>query len=474
MLRWAALLAPRIDIASLVRVTGLDANRVGEILENAERLAMLLPVDRGFRFSHDLVARSIYRDIAPARRKVMHGRVAEILEQDAAVDLDRAADLAHHASLSGDPALAARAMVLGGRLCLRFFANEDAFSLASRGLKWVEQLSDAERVCLTIDLRDVALAAAPLDDWESAAKEYVALAEEALDYGALSHARLGYHMASYVRWMHGQWSHAREETLQAERATRGGSEEDHIIGMAETAKCLAMLERDLSQADAMLMEVQALAARKRVSHHAIPAALGMLRFHRNELGEAEESFLEARTLCKSAGERVDEFQANEYLVMIDLERGRLDSALARCSALIEIGDKLREGSEAPFARSLRGLCRYAIDHDDTELETALEELRVVDAKHRLAYALTRAASLDVERGQIDRAIERAREALGCAEALGRATDIVLAHVALAEAHEAAGDRDAAARHRDAIARVDTASVAIWARDRARTLASAAG
>ena len=34
----------------------------------------------------------------------MHDRVAESLEQDAAVDLDRAADLAHHASLSGDPA----------------------------------------------------------------------------------------------------------------------------------------------------------------------------------------------------------------------------------------------------------------------------------------------------------------------------------------------------------------------------------
>ncbi|HEY5657184.1 MAG TPA: AAA family ATPase, partial [Myxococcota bacterium] len=453
VLRWAALLAPQIDVASLVRVTGLEASRVGEILESAERLAMLLPVDRGFRFSHDLIARSVYRDIAPARRKVMHGRVAEILLDDAAVDLDRAADLAHHASLSGDPALASRAMVLAGRLCLRFFANDDAHSLASRGLKWAEQLPDSERVRLTLELRDIALAAAPLDDWESAAKEYVALAEQALDLGALSHARLGYHMASYVRWMHGQWSHARQETLQAERVTRGGSEEDHIIGMAETAKCLAMLERDLSQADAMLMEAKALATRKRVSHHAIAAAQGMLRFHRNELAEAEEAFLEARALCKSAGERVDEFQANEYLVMIDLERGQLDSALARCAALVEIGDKLREGSEAPFARALQGICRYAIDDDDAGLEPALEDLRAVDAKHRLAYALTRAALLDIERGRPDRAIQRAREALGCAQALERATDILLAHVALAEAHEAAGERAAAKRHREAIAGV---------------------
>jgi hypothetical protein len=474
VLRWAAVLAPRIDVASLVRVTGLDSSRVGEVLESAERLALLLPVERGFRFSHDLVARSIYTDISPTRRKVMHGRVAELLEQDAAVDRSRAADLAHHASLSGDPGLAARAMVSAGRLCLRFFANEDALALANRGLRLVDQLPDSERVCLTIDLRDIAMAAAPLDDWESSAKEYVALAEQALDHGALPHARLGYQMASYVRWIRGQWTDARKETLQAERVVRGGSEEDHIVGMAETAKCLAMLERDLSQADAMLMEVQALAARKRMNHHAIPAALGMLRFHRNELSEAEELFQEARTLCKSAGERVDEFQANEYLVMIDLERGQLDSALSRSTSLMEIGEKLREGSEAPFARALQGLCHYAMEDRGSALEAAIEDLRVADAKHRLAYVLTRAAFVDVERGRTDQALARAGEALRCAEALERATDMLLAHVAMAEAHRAAGDVHSCAPHVEAIARLDGASVARWARDRARELGAEGG
>lgn len=464
--RWAALLAPRIDVPALVRLSGLDANRVGEILESAERQALLLPVERGgFRFPHDLIGRSVYNDIAPARRTVMHARVAEMLEQDAAVDLDRAADLAHHASLSSDPALAARAMVFAGRLCLRFFANDDALSLASRGLRWADQLPDAERVRLTIDLRDVSLTAAPVEDWETAAKEYVALAEQALDHGALAHARLGYHMASYLRWMHGHWSHARDVTLQAERVTRGGSEEEHIVGMAETARCLAMLERDLTQADAMIMEAQALASRQRMTHHAIPAARGMLHFHRDELAAAEEAFLEARTLCKSAGERVDEFQAIEYLVMIDLERGQLEPALERCATLIEIGERIREGSEAPFARALQGLCHYALDHDDAGLDAAVAELRAVDAKHRLACVLTRAALLDVERERFDRAIERAEEALGCAEALERATDIVLARLALANACRGAGDDDAAARHREAIARIDPATVARWALDR---------
>jgi DNA-binding SARP family transcriptional activator len=254
VLSWAALLSPRIDVGSLARVTGLDSNRIGEILEMAEGQAMLRPSERGFRFAHDLVARSVYAEISPARRAVMHRRVAELLEEETALDLGYAADLAHHALQSGEPGLAARAMVSAGRLCLRFFANDDALALAGQGLQLAGQLTGAERICLRLDLFDIMLSAAPVLDWETAAAEYVALAEQALDHGELAHARLGYHMASTVRWLNGHWAGAREETLQAERVTRSGTEEDHIVGLAETAKCLVMLERDLSQADAMLME----------------------------------------------------------------------------------------------------------------------------------------------------------------------------------------------------------------------------
>src|SRR5690606_21778743 len=326
-----------------------------------------------------------------ARRRTMHRRVAELLEQDTALDLARAADLAHHASQSGDAGLCARAMVSAGKLCLRFFANDEALSLARKGLAWADQLAAAERVCLTLELREIMLAAAPVEDWEAAASEYAALAEQALDHGAMAHARRGYHMASYVHWQHGHWTGAHEEILQSERVARGGSEEEHIVGLAEAARCLAMLERDLSQADALLMEAQALAARKRLSHCAIPGALGMLRFHENKLDEAARLFKEARTLAKSAGDRLSEFQANEYLAMLELERGCFDAAQGYCALLIELGEKVREGSERPFAHALDGLCHYALTDEAAPLEAALADLRSTDAKHRTAYTLSRAA-----------------------------------------------------------------------------------
>jgi len=256
------------------------------------------------------------------------------------------------------------------------------------------------------------------------------------------------------------------EILQSERVSRGGSGEDHIVGMAEAARCLALLERDLTHADAMLMEAQALAARERVAHHSIPAALGMLRFHESRFDAAEALFEEARALAKSAGDRISEYQSHEHLVMIDIERGDYASARRRCKALSEIGTRLQFGSEGPFARALAAVCDYAINGEAEDLDPALDELRAVDSKHRFAYALTRAAMLDCEHGRYQQAITRAGEALENATALDRATDMLLAHIVLAEAHRALDDVPAFKQHAASIAQFERGRVAEWARLRA--------
>jgi DNA-binding SARP family transcriptional activator len=465
VIRWAALLAPRVDAHTLERVTGLDAARIGRALDVAERHALVQLTDQGFRFAHDLVARYVYADISPVRRRVMHRRVAELLEKDTVPDVRRAPELAHHATQSGDAGLAARAMVSAGRLCLRFFANDDALQLARKGAHFAAQLPDADRVRLTLELREIRLSAASTVDWEKEAAECIALAEAALDHGALAHARLGYHLASYLRWDHGHWAHAREATLQAERVTRHAGDEDQIVGMAETAKCLAMLERDLSHADALLLEASSRASRGRQRVPAIPAALGMLRYYENRLDEAEELFKEARTLYKSAGDRLNEYQANEYLAMVEIERGRFDAARTRCTAMLELAEKLRDGSEGPFARAMDALCRYA-SHDEDALAEPLEALRVVDAKHALAYTLNRAAAIDRARNRHDRAIVRAREALECAEILERASERLMAHTILAQSYDATRKPAHARAQVEAIAAMSAVPVAEWARQQA--------
>ena len=464
VLRWAAVLSPRIDMDRLVELTGLGEEGIGSALEAAERHGMLTGTFEGPSFTHDLVARGVYNNISPVRRQVMHRRIANHLENQSGSHPGLAAELSHHAINSGDPGLGARALATAGQMCLRFFANDEALSLSRRGLELAGGLADPERVCVSLDLHNVRLAAAPLDDWESAAEKYSELAELALDHGHLPHARLGYQMASYVRWAHGQWSGAREESLQAHRIARGGSEEEHIIGLAETARCLAMLERDLSRADAMIMEATGMAARRGFNHIAIAIASGILRYHENRLEDAEEWLKDGRALCKTAGDRMSEYQANEYLVMIDIQRGDYDSALEQCRELVRIGDKLREGSEAPFARSLEGLCRYAIEDDASALDPALDALRAADAKYRLAYAQLRAALLDLERQRYQQAIRRAGESLECARLLERPTEILLSHVVLQQACSATGNTREMQHHQQEIAGLNLSRASTWAQE----------
>ena len=469
LLQWASLLSPQIDIAILERMTDLDASTVEESLEEAENSGILLSTDKGYHFSHDLVTRSIYKALSKSRSKYMHRRIAEFMEHDATVDLELAAELARHASQSGDPALAARSLVLASRLCLRFFANDDALELASRGLEFASKLSGANRVCLILELKEVQLQAAPVEDWESAASEYVALAEQALDYGDLNHARLGYHMASEIRWAHGNWSGAKREILQAERVTRGGSEEIHIVGMAEAARCLLLLEKDLPEADAMLMEVESRAQRNRIESDALPAAQGMLKYYENDLEQAESLLEEARVRTKSHGNRLQEFQANEYLTMIEIEKGDYQAAAIRCKTLLSLGEKLRQGSEGPFAHAIEALCEYALNENDNGIESALQELRDVDAKQRLAYLLNRSSQLDLQAGRIETAVERANEALQNAEILDRASEIIMARMVLVEACQRQHDPTNCRKHVQALLAMPTESGAKWARERAATL-----
>lgn len=471
MLHWAAVLAPYISIGGLLRYTGLDDNGLEQALEEAEKSGFLFPDESGFKFSHNLVTGSIYRSISPTRRRSMHRRIAEMLEADTALDLKLATELARHAAQSGDPLLAARAMLQAGRLCLRFYANDDAFQLAQRGMVFVTELPATERICLTLELKEVQLMAAPVEDWEATVSDFITLAENALDHGALESARLGYQMASSVRWTHGQWSGAKKSIMQAERVSRGGSEEGHIIGMAEAARCLLMLEKDLSDADALLMEASSRAARFRLHSDALAAALGMLRYYENKLDEAEELMDEARTRAKVLGDRMNEFQANEYLSMIAIEKEDFVAAKSRSESLAQIGEKLRQGSEEPFARALIGICEYACSQQEVSIDDALQSLRGLDAKQRLTYALNRAALLDLRFEKWDSATVRANEALKNAEIMERISEIIIARVILADAARSRADETTFQLHLKFLLDLPQDAGAKWARAHASRLIS---
>jgi tetratricopeptide (TPR) repeat protein len=399
-------------------------------------------------FAHHVVREAVYAEVSTPRRRMMHARVARVLADRLGGDDAAAADLAYHAGLAGEPGLAARACVRAGRHCLRVFANADAEAFARRGLRHAEAVPEPARVQCMLELHEVGLGARRPPQAEDAARTIEALAERAFAHGCLEHARLGFHMVSYLRWEGGAWSDAQRSMLRAEQVSRAAGDREHAVGMAEAARCLALLERDLPQAEALLLEAGALSDRLGIEPAVIPDAVGMLRLHAGRLDDAAPLFERALTLARAAADHGDEFRALEHLVMVELQRQQYSRALARCAELGTIGDRLREGSEAPFARTLTALARYALAEPDAlaELERALAALRVADAKHRLAYALTQAARVEVERGTLDLARAHAEEALRVAQQLQRPSETALAHVVLARVATCRGDAAERARH----------------------------
>jgi DNA-binding SARP family transcriptional activator len=458
-LTWASILGPNFSVERLTQVAPLGLEELTQALEVLERHELLVAAANRdascfYRFAHDLVHRAIYTTLSEPRRRLMHLKAARALKGMSAGDEGLtseglAPEVAHHASLAGDGGMAAAACVAAGRRCLRLFANAEAESLARKGLRYAEELTEPERTQRTLELMQVEMLARRPSDPALAIERIEALAERALDYGCLDHARLGYHMLSHLRWERGSWSDAQRDTLRAEFVSRSADETQRVYAMAEASRCLAMLERDLGQAEALVLEANALAQRLAIEPNAIADAIGLLRQHQGEFEEAAAQFRRARDVARRDGDRTSEFLALEHLIVLEIQRGRHREAMALCHGLVALAEKLREGSEAPFGRAVDAVCRLALGDQAMagQFEAAVSDLRAADAKHRLSLALLCAAEIDIGRGQPDRARTHAAEALELVTILERESDMVWAHSMLARL--AGGD--AAARERHAMA-----------------------
>ena len=453
VLRWAAVVGAAFDAESLGRIALLDPERLVDVLEALERFAMIRALPAGHRdagrygFAHDIVRQVVYAELSGARRRLMHQHVVRVLQEQEPAGEARATELAHHAAQAGDADTATRACLRAARDCLRVFAGAEADGLARRGMHYAEQLREPDRVEMLLDLAEVRYGARRPRDPEAVSAEVEGWARLALSLGSMRHARIGFHLAAYLRWEGGNWSDARRHMLRAEEVSRATEGRERATALGEAARCLALLERDLGQAEALALEAEGISAALDAVPSAIPDALGMLRLHEGRLDEAAQRFAQARELCRREQDRLGEFRTLEHLLMLEMQRQRFAEARALADELVEVAARLRDGSEAPYARVLAALVRHTTgDTGAQDLDATLAELRAADAKQRLAWALTRAAEADLTRGDAAAARTRAEEALRLAQLLERPSDVVLARVALGRAAALTGDHAEVARH----------------------------
>ncbi|MCB9933535.1 MAG: AAA family ATPase [Planctomycetes bacterium] len=479
ILRWGAVVGCFAPVDLLAELANQSPEQLVEALEILERYALMqsAPDARtplgAFSFPHEITRRAIYDELSGPRRRLMHLKVAQLLAAREDPDGRIAADVAHHASQAGEFKLAAESCVTAGRRCLRLYAGSEADGFARRGMAFAAKLDDPQRTRLMLELHEVQLGARKPEKLGRTADELQQLAEHALDLGCLEHARLGFHMAAWLRWEGGEWGDAQRQMMRAEVASRDAGPEQRALAMAEAARCLAMLERDLGQAEALLLEANAMARRSGVESAGMLHAAGMLRLHEGKVEEAAGLFERAQSLARARGDRVSEFQVLDHRLLLELERGNTDAALPLAKELLEIGQKLRGGSEAPCAAVMLDVARQAAGQDaQSEFERDVAQLREVDAKQHLLHALIQMAALDVRQARTGQAAARATEALQLAELLQRLTDAAAARLLLLQAAEANGDTRAAKQQVAALGKLPAERLARKVREKVEAVAGA--
>jgi DNA-binding CsgD family transcriptional regulator len=201
VLEVAAVLGRDFQLAVLQPAGGLEADRLLELLEEAEaaRVVSEVPGELGrWRFAHALVREVLYESLPAARRIRLHGRVGEALEAlDVADPQPQLAELAHHfvaAAPGGEVARAVRVTTAAGRRALELLAWEEAAGLFERALTALELAEgpDQHQRCqLLLALGEARMAAS---DMAAARAAYQQAAEVARRIGApeaLARAGLG-------------------------------------------------------------------------------------------------------------------------------------------------------------------------------------------------------------------------------------------------------------------------------------------
>ncbi len=150
-LAFAAVLGHEFDLRELAQASERETDELVESLDAALGARLLREVPGGdarYRFSHDLVRETVYRDLGAARRSLLHLRVADAIERLHGDDPKRLPELARHladAGPAGDPERAVRYLVSAAEQAGRGWATAEAIALYNQALALIPEDDEDRR-----------------------------------------------------------------------------------------------------------------------------------------------------------------------------------------------------------------------------------------------------------------------------------------------------------------------------------------
>ena len=445
LLDWASAFGPVFSLEVLIAAYGVGPGVAGQQLAELERHELIRAVgDAGYAFSHDLVQQAVYSRVSQPRRRLMHTSIARALSLEIDARPQTCSELAYHAGRGGQHELAARASTLAGEHALRVFANREAAEVARRGRLHAARIADqAVRAHFAMALLRVQVLAtsgpqlARLRPSVGVLGEAIAAARA---YRLHAEVAQGCYLLSVVYQEAGSFDAAQQATLQAAQASDRSDALGRARQLANSARCLVELGRDVAHARELVAEARTLADGSGLHEIEVRWCTGLLHHWDGDLDAAVREIDVAIELASEAEDRWRQCKCLAGVAMIELERRRPQQALARAADLRLAASQLGEVADEPLAQAIEALAAQMSGEEAAPVDAAIAQLRAADDKSRLAGVLNLAAAIEVERQRYATAGTLAADALAMAESIGESNESALARATLLAVAVALGDR----------------------------------
>ncbi|MGH3443617.1 MAG: BTAD domain-containing putative transcriptional regulator [Nitriliruptorales bacterium] len=452
----AAVIDHGIDVATLLAVNDLPADRTLAALEALVRSGLLAEDDEAYSFRHEQVRRATYDSLEPEARRLLHGRLAESLALSSPERVDL---LAHHFSNAG----LGRKAIHFRRLAAAHAESIHAYPTAARHLRdaldWLDRtpstldvrwdvLAEYERILGTLGRRDeqeavldrmtTAAVGSRQRETDVAVRRAWFLAntdhfEEAIEFAeaALTRIPVKGHAAAKgdaltalgttLVWM-GRGEEAVPH-LEAAVEAYGPKDERAVEALVSLGNVLRELQRydeaaeTLTTATARSEERGDLRAQARAL-----GALGAVLMERGDITDAEEAYNRAIEICRKIGYRHGEGVAQINLANLLYVSGRPAGALANYTDARVVLRGLRNRRVEAWARAnAASLLHRVLGRDDEaqeEATSALTYFRDLGDRGAAALCLETLAGVARRRGRLEDAAVHLDRAIADAEADG--------------------------------------------------------
>lgn len=409
LFNWASVFGKQVPPRELAAAFGTDVSVVLPLLAELERHDLLLTGAGGaYVMSHDLIRQAAYFAISHPRRCLMHARIARLLGQRMEADQSLAIDVLLHAGEGGEHALAAGAAVLAGQQALRAFANDEAENIARRGLLHAAELAKDAQLSAQSALLGVLVHAA--SGLNGASLEILMQDIDALALSAAAKdradivARASY-LLSIVHQERGDIAASAAASLRAAKASEKAQAAQKLRQLANTARCLMELGRDVDRAENLIGEAAALATANGLDDVELYWARGLLLGWKGKTDAAITAVEIAVERAAGSNDRWREAKCRLWLCMLNFEAAKLAATQRHAQRLEAMAAKMGEGAMAPSARVFLAISAPGAAGFDGALQAALDDLVAADDKSYLVYALNMAARVLYQHERVEPAIK---------------------------------------------------------------------